>query len=310
MKNFFLEKKSTIPHKEITSSLNIYFFGGFIFLIGSFFLKVSILLKIFLFFMYLVGLASDKNIINSPKIRFILQLTIVILSVIFLKNYISSTKIIIIDDFLNNYYFKIFFTVLCLMILINGSNFIDGVNLNLVGYYLAISLILVVMATYENIIVPYNLLYLIFCLMLIYVLNLKGRIISGDSGAYIISYLFGHILIEFSYINTNVSPIFIVLLLWYPAFENLFSILRKQKIKKSPLKPDFKHLHQLIYIYLKNKNNIKNSYINNLTGLMINFYNLLTFFIGLNYYQNSQILILIIILNLIVYLKVYFSLLE
>ena len=253
MKNFFLEKKSTIPHKEITNSLNIYFFGGFVFLLGSFFLNINFLFKIFLLFMYLVGLASDKNIIDSPKIRFTLQLTIVILSIIFLENFISSTKIIIIDNFLNNYYFKIFFTTLCLMILINGSNFIDGVNLNLVGYYLSISLILVVIGNYENILLSYNFFYLIPGLLLIYILNLGGKVISGDSGAYIISYLFGYILIEFSNNNTNVSPIFIVLLLWYPAFENLFSILRKQKIKKSPLKPDFKHLHQLIYNYLKKK---------------------------------------------------------
>ena len=308
MKNFFLEKKSTIPHKEITNSLNIYFFGGFIFLIGSFFLNINLLFKIFLFFMYLVGLASDKNIIDSPKIRFILQLTIVILSIIFLENFISSTKIIIIDNFLNNYYFKIFFTALCLMILINGSNFIDGVNLNLVGYYLSISLILVVIGAYENILLPYNFFYLIPWLLLIYILNLGGKIISGDSGAYVISYLFGYILIEFSNNNTNVSPIFIVLLLWYPAFENLFSILRKQKIKKSPLKPDFKHLHQLIYNYFKKKYKIKNNYVNNLTGLIINFYNLSVFFIGLNYYQNSQILTILVTINILIYLKVYFSL--
>ncbi len=194
------------------------------------------------------------------------------------------------------------------MILINGSNFIDGVNLNLVGYYLSISLILVVIGAYENILLPYNFFYLIPWLLLIYILNLGGKIISGDSGAYVISYLFGYILIEFSNNNTNVSPIFIVLLLWYPAFENLFSILRKQKIKKSPLKPDFKHLHQLIYNYFKKKYKVKNNYVNNLTGLIINFYNLSVFFIGLNYYQNSQILTIIVTLNILIYLKVYFSL--
>ena len=194
------------------------------------------------------------------------------------------------------------------MILINGSNFIDGVNLNLVGYYLSISLILVVIGNYENILLSYNFFYLIPGLLLIYILNLGGKVISGDSGAYIISYLFGYILIEFSNNNTNVSPIFIVLLLWYPAFENLFSILRKQKIKKSPLKPDFKHLHQLIYNYLKKKYKVKNNYVNNLTGLIINFYNILVFFIGLNYYQNSQILTIIVTLNILIYLKVYFSL--
>ena len=40
-------------------------------------------------------------------------------------------------------------------------------------------------------------------------------------------------------------------LLWYPAYETLFSIIRKVLTKKSALSPDNLHLHQLIYIYLK-----------------------------------------------------------
>ena len=308
MKKFFLEKKTNIPHKEITNSFNTYFLGGLIFLIGILLINIDNVFKIFLFLMFFLGLASDKNLIYSPKIRFFLQSAIVITSNIFSEYYIFSTKIIIIDNLLNDYYFRLFFTTICILILINGSNFIDGVNLNLIGYYLIISIILNIINKSGNVIFPYNFDFIIFILIIIYILNLKGFIISGDSGAYAIGYLFGYTLIEISSLNPLISPIFIVLLLWYPAFENLFSILRKQKIKKSPLKPDFKHLHQLIYLNLKKKYSKNITHVNNLTGLIINLYNLTIFLIGINFYQNSQMLILIIIFNITLYLKIYFSL--
>ena len=44
------------------------------------------------------------------------------------------------DYFINNFYFNIFFSSICIVILINGSNFCDGVNCNVVGYYLIVIL--------------------------------------------------------------------------------------------------------------------------------------------------------------------------
>ena len=49
----------------------------------------------------------------------------------------------------------------------------------------------------------------------------------GDSGAYFLSFFIGFILIEIYNANLKISPYFIILLLWYPCFENLFSIIRK-----------------------------------------------------------------------------------
>ena len=59
-------------------------------------------------------------------------------------------------------------------------------------------------------------------------------------------------MIELHKYDPNVSPFYVVLLLWYPCFENLFSIIRKFSLKKSPINADNNHLHQLIFIYLKN----------------------------------------------------------
>ena len=54
----------------------------------------------------------------------------------------------------------------------------------------------------------------------------------GDGGSFLFGSIFSLILIEF-YLNNpgTISSFFIVLLLWYPAFENLFSIIRKFYLK-------------------------------------------------------------------------------
>ena len=71
----------------------------------------------------------------------------------------------------------------------------------------------------------------------------------GDGGSYLISFVAGTILIKFFNDNYLVSPYYIMALLWYPAYENLFSIVRKKIQKKTPSTPDSRHLHQLITIH-------------------------------------------------------------
>jgi UDP-N-acetylmuramyl pentapeptide phosphotransferase/UDP-N-acetylglucosamine-1-phosphate transferase len=48
-------------------------------------------------------------------------------------------------------------------------------------------------------------------------------------------------------LNPNYSSFFFCTLLFYLFFEVFFSFLRKVAQKKSPIHPDNKHLHMLIY---------------------------------------------------------------
>ena len=70
----------------------------------------------------------------------------------------------------------------------------------------------------------------------------------GDSGAYLLGFLFGYYAIILANENLNISPFYILNLLWYPAFENLFSILRKIKSKISVSTPDNYHLHHFVFL--------------------------------------------------------------
>ena len=85
----------------------------------------------------------------------------------------------------------------------------------------------------------------------------------GDAGAYVLSFFVGYLILLCHNSNPNISPYFFITLLWYPCYENLFSILRKFKLNKSPIKPDNNHLHQLIFFYLKKKYKLKNIFANN-----------------------------------------------
>ena len=127
----------------------------------------------------------------------------------------------------------------------------------------------------------------------------------GDSGAYLISLFSGVYLINFAYYNYFISPYFVIVLLWYPCFELLFSMIRRSIYKSKTYKPDVLHLHQLIYNLIKSKINSGGLFNHLFTSLIINFYNLITFVLAAKFIYNSEILISILIANIIIYLGVY-----
>ena len=138
------------------------------------------------------------------------------------------------------------------MVLINGSNFIDGLNGLAIGHYLIVFFILFTNSFFDLLNFDYiNSISLIIIFLFLLILNFNNKLFLGDSGSYLISILTGYFLIKIYNLDQTVSPFFIALLLWYPCFENLFSIIRKFNLNSSPLRPDNKHLHQLIFIYIK-----------------------------------------------------------
>ena len=190
----------------------------------------------------------------------------------------------------------------------NGSNFIDGLNTLSLGYYLLISIVLYYLISYQNINLKYiSIEYLIFLLTCGFILNVKNKIYLGDSGSYLLGFSFAVFLIDIYNSNQNVSPFFIVLLLWYPCYENLFSIIRKRILKRSPMIPDTNHFHQLIFFFIKKRYKKKNLFANLITAQIINIYHLIIFLVAVNYIKNSEIQISLILLNITVYTIIYFK---
>ena len=292
-------------HQKFTSSREIPLSGGLILIFTSYF-YLNPTIFAYIFFIFCLGFLSDTKIINSPKFRFIIQILIVLGAVYFSSITVPETKIFILDQLLVNDLFRVVFSVFCILIIINGYNFIDGVNASLIGYCLIVSLSLYSLnlsgVEVTKIINFYN---LIPVLIALFISNFFNKLYLGDGGSYFLGLLFALCLINTYQINNNISPFFIVCLLWYPAFENLFSIFRKKILSKSPLNPDTKHLHQIIFLNLKKNFNIHNIYLNTATGMIINFYNLICIAIATQYYSHTKIQILIIIFNIIFYMFLY-----
>ena len=308
-KSLFLNFKGD-NHQKFIDSKNIPLSGGLILIFTSYY-YLNLLNFAYVFFIFCVGFLSDIKKINSPKLRFIIQ-TLIVLGVVYFSSItVPQTKIIFLDQLLTNNTFRIFFSIFCILIIINGCNFIDGVNTSLVGYCLIISLSLHYLdlngVEISQIVDFYN---LIPVLIALFILNFFNKLYLGDGGSYFLGLLFALCLINTYQINNNISPYFIVCLLWYPAFENLFSILRKKNLSRSPLDPDTNHLHQIIFLYLKKNFNIKSIYLNTATGMIINIYNLICIAIATQFYNHTKTQILIITVNIIVYIFLYRKLLH
>jgi UDP-N-acetylmuramyl pentapeptide phosphotransferase/UDP-N-acetylglucosamine-1-phosphate transferase len=266
-------------------------------------------LNILIFFIFLIGLLSDLNILHSPTFRIIFQITVIILYLSLFDNFVTSIRIDFFNDLLNIFLIKLFFTLFCILVLINGTNFIDGVNTLVIGYFILVFSNILYLSNLNNF--DLDILLVSTCLIslsVIYIFNFFGKMFLGDGGSYLISFVAGVILIKFSNDNYLVSPYYIMALLWYPAYENLFSIIRKKILKKSPSTPDNEHLHQLIFLYLNKSFNIDQNLSNLLSGILICLYNLLYFLIIFDSYFYTATLVYSIFLNVFFYNLLYFFL--
>ena len=311
-KNNFLLNYTGQVHQKFTKNNAVPLLGGIIIIISLLFLKFSFNTNFFYFLIlfFLIGILSDISYLKSAKLRLFLQLVFLFFFINYNDISISSIRFLPFDLLLDNQIFNIFFTVLCMLILINGTNFIDGCNTLVIGYFLIVGIILLNMNLLDDFFQLKQMLYYFFSLLFsVYILNFFQKLFLGDSGVYIISFLFGIILLDIYKYNSNISPYFICILLWYPAFEVFFSIIRKLNFKTSVIEPDTNHFHQLLYFYLSKKFlKYSNNLINSFTSNFINFYNLIIFLFASKYFYDSKILILLIILNIVVYCYIYLRL--
>ena len=307
-KTKYLKNYSGDDHQKLTTNKNIPLIGGFfiiiVFLLVLFEENNFFLISIILIFS--LGLFSDLNKIISPNKRLLLQVIIVLFLIIFTNLEINSTRVIILDEFLKNNIFNIFFVSFCVLVLINGTNFIDGLNGLSLGYYFIVTIALLNNNFYySNLLQGNELLYLSCYLFIFLILNQSNLFFIGDSGSYSLGMIFSFLLINIYTVNSNISPFYIILLVWYPCFELLFSILRKFNINFSPAKPDIRHLHQLIYNLIKNKYNFSKLKSNNISSILILLFNSCSIFLGSLDIYSSQNQIILIIINILFYTAAY-----
>ena len=306
-KNFLLSYTG-LKHQIYIQQNKVPLSGGFILLI--YFLlnhnDQNIILTFCIFLFFLIGLIGDLNLFKTATFRLMIQIILIIFFVASLNISIIDLRVGFLNKILDNFYLNIFFVSFCFLVLINGSNFIDGCNGLAIGYYLIIYFFLFYLIKNQVLVSEIDLfLSLVFCLLILLIFNLLNKLFLGDNGIYILSIFTGYLLIETANLNRYISPYYIMNLLWYPAFEILFSMFRKIRSNFSPMEPDTNHLHQLLFFSYNCKFNFSQTINNSLVGITINIYNLILIFIFSIYPESSKFQLILVVINIINYLVIY-----
>ena len=212
---------------------------SFIFLIVSFFY---------------IGLYDDKYKI-SFGIRIVLGVLFTLIAVLINQN-------LKIDDLLFSFYehpiflknLSLFFTLFSILAFIHATNMFDGVNSQLITFYLVLN-------TFLFFISNYNITFLFFypVILSLFILNFNGKIFLGDSGSYSFGAVYSFFII---YQYTTFKNIFfveeILILTLIPGLELLrLSVYRISK-GRNIFSGDLEHIHHLL---LKKFNQIQTNLI-------------------------------------------------
>lgn len=330
--NFFLIKNYNFFFLKKTVDTEFYkpqaFHNKAIPRIGGFLIFIYFFLLIFIFFkknyffikffslgsiFFTIGLLADFQIKIKPQIRLFLMLISSFFIIYFFEVKIIRTQFAALDYLIDSHkIISVIFICLCLMFICNGCNFIDGFN-GLLIIHSIIILSILYFINYQNgnnDLLKYLITFLIICSVSVLFYNFpKARIFLGDGGAYFLGAIVSLIIIELSNLNQIISPFFFACILFYIFFEVFFSFFRKISSNFSPLKPDKKHLHMLLYkkIFYKVKKKEKANY---LTGLFINIFYFFLILPLLFNYKNMTFCKIYFFVLINIYLLLYFYLKE
>ena len=212
----------------------------------------SLLFLILSFF--LIGSYDDKYQIKPEKKFFLSILVSIIVITINKDMLINNISISFYNHiiYLNN--FKYFFTIFCIIILINSLNFYDGINGQSIIFFIISFSFLAIKSSSPTI-------YILFICHLFFLLflNLRNKIFLGDNGIYVLTIILSISLIyEHNVYKSIIFADEIFLLLFLPGLDLLrLTILRLMK-GKNPFYGDRNHIHHLL---VKNYSLIKSNFI-------------------------------------------------
>ena len=144
--------------------------------------------------------------------------------------------------------FKIPFLLLAIGLLINATNYIDGIDGLLLIFFLSCLIYYIFLIDDAKTISLLK--FFVAASFLNLILNLlpsknKFKVFSGDSGSLFIGFFVSFITIEL-YNGFNIHPAILIWPLWYPVYDFLFVSINRLINKKSIFKADNTHLHHIL----------------------------------------------------------------
>ena len=204
-------------------------------------LDINIL--VFCLFSFLVGFIDDIKKISSISKLLLIGFGYIIIG---LFSDFFFIDLIYFETFSKTFSLEImsiFFSVLCLLLLINAFNLIDGIN------GLAILIAIIWLSYFFNYFDNMNLSYILLIISLFIILpfNLKGYFFLGDSGSILLGSIIGSIFIS----NYNQSALLItqrpveeIFILFMVPGIDMFRLFLERILKgKNPFSSDGNHLH-------------------------------------------------------------------
>ena len=212
-----------------------------------------------------------EDIFGTISIR--LRLLSIILSVtllVFFSFPISYLDIPLYYNLNKNYIFLFFITLVSYAAIINFLNFIDGMNGLCLFSVLFICIALITHSGSSALSLHDS--FFLYGLIIVITTLLPWnfpyqKIFIGDTGSYFLGLLLGYAIINFMNHNENIPSFSAVLLIIYPFFEGLFSLLRRLVKGKKIYNADNLHLHSLIYKRILNFFSEKTA--NNITTIFL-----------------------------------------
>jgi len=258
--------------------------------------------------LFLIGFLDDIKFRINPNTRLFLMITFLSLSIIFLSINIDNMDVSFLKAWMQSRVFEVIFVLLCFLFIINGANLIDGFN-GLLTIHLIIINFILLLINIDNQQTELSLIIIgqIAILFSFLLFNFpKAKIFLGDSGSYLFGSLVTLNIIGTNNLNREISSFFFCILLFYLFFEVFFSFFRKLYLKKSPLKPDKRHLHMLSYKCLDRSGKFEDS--NYLNSIIINLIYFCLILPSIFFKENPLICRYWFFFLLIVYVLIYFRL--
>ena len=194
------------------------------------------------FLIFLIGFIDDKTGL-SANLKFLMMLIITV-PVITMSDdlLIQYIRISFLEEtYKLPYIVSIFWTVLCFLLFLNALNMFDGINYQ-VGFYSIFIFIFFIFNNYLN-----ELFLAIFIgLSFFLYLNHKNKSFLGDSGSYLLAFIFSYFFIKFYNQPKIIGADHVVLFMLTPGLDLMRLFITRIYNGRLPFSPDKNHIHHIL----------------------------------------------------------------
>lgn len=201
------------------------------------------------------------------------------------------------------------FFSLAVVVIMNGNNLIDGANglmpMSVIMQSLCLFYLCYLTEDSTNL---YILIFIITPMTIFLIFNYPwGKVFMGDFGAYFFGFIISLSTIKIFGDHPELPTWVAVMILFYPAWELLFSFCRKVSVQKNPMMPDHHHLHLKMYHFL-NKGITKPRVCNGMVMPCLALIWIMPFVLLVWVYHSLILTLFALLLIIIIYLGFYWAL--